>query len=137
MAKENARYFFYGMIILLGIVAAFITQSHDKYEFMLDKINDSSTYSLFDDNKNKVLEKGKLGDFYKCMTLFRGGEKWRATKKGRFNDRYLLIDEKHLLDVSLVGNEVVKLMKVPLSGSGKVGVPVAVNCQLSLLNKSS
>ena len=137
MAKENTRYFFYGVIILLGVVAAFITQSHDQYEFMLDEINDSSTYSLFDDNKNKVLEKGQLGDFYNCMTLFRGGEKWRATKEGRFSDRYLLIDEKHLLDVSLVGNEVVKLMNVPLSGSGKVGVAVAVNCQLSLLNKTS
>lgn len=135
MTKQNKRFVIY---VLLGISVAIFSISMDNYEDLyrnfLNSVGQSSTYKMMLKQNSMAIEEGKVGDFHECMGHFRSGHRWTKTNDGKSKHRYLVIDDKYLLRMGLYGSEVVRLSLLPITGSGNVSI-VAINCDLSLLNK--
>lgn len=136
MSKQNKRFVIYGLVVISAAIFSIINKSYDHYEQMIQSLKPESNYKLMLEENSKIIEQGQLGEFFTCMTQFKAGHKWRSTGTGKLEKKYLLINDKYLLQGFIKDEKVLKLSIRPLNGTGNIGSAVAVNCSLALLNKS-
>ena len=136
MIKQDKRFVLYGLVVISVAIFSIVNKSYDHYEQMIKSINPESNYKLMLEENSKIIEQGQLGDFFTCMTRFKAGHQWRSNGTGKLEKKYLLINDRYLLQGFTESEEVLKLSIRPLNGKGNIGSAVAVNCSLSLLNKT-
>ena len=135
-----------GTFFVIWLIVAFImVGGEDKIVLRaFEGLDEKSIYSLQSENSSS---KGVLGNFYSCLGSYRSIYKMKP-RDGEMSHAKLAISEHYYFELSIINNEAFRFdivfIEEGLSAqenmtfkTSKRSDSYAINCELSLLNKTS